>query len=116
MPSDSAAEQLTHRGQAYARRGEYGKAVEAFTGAIDLSPDDADLYFHRGNASVALGRLDEAVADFTDAVNRKPDFVAAYHNRATAQADRDLPTSEAGGDRIARAAHPDARLAVGLHA
>ena len=88
MPSENLpADQLTRRGLAYARRGEYTKAIETLTGAIDLSPDSADLYFHRGNAFVAMGRHADAIADYSEAVNFKSDFVAAYHNRATAHAD-----------------------------
>ena len=34
---------LVRRGHAYARRGEYGRAVEAFSGAIDLDPTDGEL-------------------------------------------------------------------------
>ena len=40
QPPDLA--QLTQRGHRYARRQEYAKAIEAFTGAIDLDPTDAD--------------------------------------------------------------------------
>src|SRR4029077_10116690 len=80
---------LLHRGHAYARRGEYVRAAEAFTGAIDLDPSDADLYFHRGNSLAAAGQYANAVADFTEAINLRPDYAAAYHNRATAQVDDD---------------------------
>ena len=47
-PTDQA-EELFRRGQTYARRDEYARAVEAFTGAIDLTPGDAALYFARGD-------------------------------------------------------------------
>ena len=45
---------LVRRGHAYARRGEYLKAAEAFSGAIDIDPADADLFFHRGNSLAIL--------------------------------------------------------------
>src|SRR5690242_19373951 len=72
---------LVRRGHAYARRGEYLRAAEAFTGAIDLDPTDADLYFHRGNSLAAAGRHAEAVASFSEALALRPDYAAAYHNR-----------------------------------
>ena len=42
-------------------------ALEAFTTAATLTPDDAYILCNRGNAFLALGRKDEAKADFTAA-------------------------------------------------
>src|SRR5436190_18488641 len=75
---------LARCAHAYSRRGEYGRAVATFTGAIDLDPTDAELYFHRGNAHAAAGEYAEAVDDFTRAIALRPDYSAAFHNRATA--------------------------------
>jgi len=61
MPPDVPS--LVRLGHAYSRRGEYLRAAEAFAGAIDLDPTDADLLFFRANAYAAAGKYDKAVAD-----------------------------------------------------
>jgi tetratricopeptide (TPR) repeat protein len=89
MESDNSKEvqNLVRRGHTYSRRGEYARAIEAFNGAIDIDPSDAELYYHRGNAMAAAGRYADAIADFTQAVEIRPDYAEAYHNRATAYVD-----------------------------
>ena len=72
---------LVRRGQLYAQRGDFVRALEAFTGAIDLTPLDAELYYQRGNAYAAAGQFELAIEDYTEVVALKPDYAAAFHNR-----------------------------------
>ncbi len=55
----------------YGRRtaylGDYQEAVNIFTRAIGIFPDDARLHRHRGHRYITLRRFDEAVADFLHA-------------------------------------------------
>ena len=52
-------------GRIYRREGKYDKAIEAYTAAIDLSPEDADNYYNRGNVYVDLKEYNKAVEDYT---------------------------------------------------
>ena len=83
----SAAHLRFRRGQAYVRRGEFGRAVAAFTQAIDRDPERVDYYFERGNCHAAAGDHSAAAADFSEVIRRQPDHAPAHHNRATAYYD-----------------------------
>ena len=73
---------LVHRGQTYARRLDFDRALEAFTGAIDLDPVDPDLYYQRGNAHAAAGQTDLATEDFTTAIRTCLTKYADFSGRA----------------------------------
>ena len=46
----------------------YQGAVDNFTLAIDLAPDDSDIYFSRGLAKLLLHQNKEALVDFVKAM------------------------------------------------
>ena len=62
-PSDRLVDSLL-REQA---RGRTDDALDAYNGALSLTPDDAYVLYNRGRAYQALGNVDEAKADFTAA-------------------------------------------------
>lgn len=68
-------------GRIYRREGRYDKAVEAYTAAIDLSPEKAENYFNRGNIYVDLKEYDKAVEDYTKAIELNSEYFVAYNNR-----------------------------------
>ena len=52
QPDDPTLVTAHHnRGFAYYRQGDYDRALEDYTKALELSPDDAEVYFDRGIAS-----------------------------------------------------------------
>ena len=55
-------------GRIYKREGKYDKAIEAYTAAIDLSPEEAENYYNRGNVYVDLKEYNKAVEDHTKAI------------------------------------------------
>ena len=61
--------------------GDYRRAIEDFTKAIQINPDDADAYFHRGNAFYQLGDKPEAIEDYSRAIQINPHDADAYINR-----------------------------------
>jgi len=63
------------------RRKEYDRAVEEFTAAIRLHPDDAEAHNHRGLAQDAIGRVDEAIVDFSAAVRLAPQKAGPLSHR-----------------------------------
>jgi len=62
------------RGLAHSDSGEYGRAVKAFTEALRIEPDYADVYYDRGWALIATGRNDEGEADLVEAAELSEKF------------------------------------------
>jgi tetratricopeptide (TPR) repeat protein len=71
----------TNRGIAYAARGDHKHAIEDFSEAIRLAPDDPHPYYNRGNAYYDLKNYKQALADYTAAIERGPEMALAYYNR-----------------------------------
>src|SRR5437867_2948659 len=66
-------------------RRDHAGAIADLSKAIDLKPDDADLYFNRGNAWAAKEDHEKAINDYTKAVELKPSLAAAYMYRGDSQ-------------------------------
>ena len=55
---------VNNRGLAKAALGDHAGAVEDFTNAIELKPDDLNAYHLRGHSKQALGQEEAAKIDF----------------------------------------------------
>jgi tetratricopeptide (TPR) repeat protein len=64
---------------------DYYGAIEDFTKAIKVNPNDADTYYNRGVAKSSLGDIKGAIADFTKAIKINPNYDYAYYNRGLAK-------------------------------
>ena len=71
----------TNRGNAYNDKGDYDLAIQDYTKAIELTPDDAEAYYNRGNAYALKGACDPAIQDLTKAIRLRPRYAKAYNNR-----------------------------------
>ncbi|MBI1811118.1 MAG: tetratricopeptide repeat protein [Nitrospirae bacterium] len=60
------------------------KAVEAFTKAIKLSPNNEKFYVFRGNAYGEAGSNNQAVKDIAKAIKLNPKYAKAYVSRGNA--------------------------------
>jgi hypothetical protein len=60
-------EALIWMGRRTAYLGRYREAIEIYSRAIELHPDDARLYRHRGHRYLTVRELDRAIADFLKA-------------------------------------------------
>lgn len=60
--------------------GDYEKAIETFTQAIEINPIPV-LYNDRGNAYLAIGDYERALADYETAIELSPSLGYAYYNR-----------------------------------
>ena len=62
-----------NRGHSYTELNQYNKAVENFTKAIEIEPNDADAYCSRGIFYAVLEQYDKAIQDFTKVREIEPD-------------------------------------------
>jgi tetratricopeptide (TPR) repeat protein len=81
---------LRSLGTALLRQGRREEALQVFDKALQLKPDDADLWRNLGHALSELGRADEAIMSFGQAVKLNPRDFDAAHKAAllTCQAER----------------------------
>jgi tetratricopeptide (TPR) repeat protein len=65
--------------------GDYNRALEDLTTAIELSPDQIEIYYHRGMVELQLQQWKDALGDFETIMNRYPYFLPAYYLAAQAE-------------------------------
>jgi tetratricopeptide (TPR) repeat protein len=87
QPKKSAGGVAEHanKGVELAQGGAYEEAIEEFTKAIKISPEDARLYNDRGRVYHRMNRLLEAIEDFSTAIKLAPKDYAGYSERGAAQ-------------------------------
>lgn len=90
-PDNLDAASLARRGAASAGRHDYAHALEDFTRAIAMSPQEPDYYYERGEAHLGNSQPDLALADFGEAIRLKPDDVQVLMARAELRASRHEP-------------------------
>ena len=82
---------LAGRGDAFAEKKEYAKALEDYDKAIESHPSWASLYYHRGVCWQEFAelrgwydedKLTKALADYSKAIELDPNSMASYVNRA----------------------------------
>jgi len=49
-----------------------------FTRAVELDPDNADIYHHRGQVHLLIDETNKAIVDFSKAVSLQPNFPVAH--------------------------------------
>ncbi len=67
-------------------------AIQAFTQAIELVPQEAAFYCYRGRIYFSLNNLAAAKADFTSAIERAPKMAFAYFYRGACYLNQQLLT------------------------
>ena len=65
----------------YTKKDELEAALEKFSDACNIAPDNPDTWFNRGCALANLSRYEDAERDFSRAIALRADYVY-YHNRA----------------------------------
>lgn len=79
------AEEARLQGKEYFTKGDWPKAVEAYTEMIKRDPNDARGYSNRAAALSKLMSFADAIRDCEKAIEKDPNFVRAYIRKATAQ-------------------------------
>lgn len=75
-------ERLRNQGDVYAKDGQFGKAIESYTKALEIDPSDATTYAWRAAAYKDSGDYKKAIEDYTKALTIKPDYPFALFMRA----------------------------------
>lgn len=61
--------------------GDYQQAIEAYTNALRLDPNDAASYNNRGTTYFRLGQYEQAREDYAAAITVNDEYALAYYNR-----------------------------------
>lgn len=77
---------LHNRGLLHRMNDQYEDAIEDYSVAIKLAPEDAEVYFNRAVAYKLQGNYPAAIADYTRALALAPDDMDIYYNRGNAYA------------------------------
>ena len=109
-PAPETAEEYVERGESLAGQGLYLEAIDHFSAALKMEPENAEAFFLRGRAhydyavKMAMDetgqppeavpflppevteQMELAVADYTSAVELSPQYAKAYNNRGNARA------------------------------
>ncbi len=78
------AEDYFNRGNTYHNKGNFDRAINEYTKAIELKLDYTEAYYNRGNAYHRKGNFDRAIDEYTKAIELKLDYANAYNNRGVA--------------------------------
>ncbi len=78
------AEQFLNKGIECVKKGDYDQAILEYTKALELKPNDANIYNMRGNAYHGKGNYDQAILDFSKAIKLNPSDAATYEMRGNA--------------------------------
>jgi tetratricopeptide (TPR) repeat protein len=77
---DPAFMTLLNRGNELLTQDKLPEAVEAFTEAMKMNPEDEDVHYNLGLAFARLGKFDESIKQYQEALRILPDYVEAHNN------------------------------------
>lgn len=80
----------TNLGNTYAKKGDYGKALEAYQKALELKPASAGTHSVLGNLYARTNDPEKAVAEYKKAIEIDPHLIDAYNNLATVYYDMNM--------------------------
>lgn len=80
--NDQVFQEYYKKGVSYRTAGRYKEAIEQYTNAIRLQPNDTMVYFRRGITYKLTNKLEEAIADFNRSIHLDPNYNRVYIERA----------------------------------
>lgn len=111
------ADVLGQAGRIWLRAGEGGRAYGALTAALQLDPDNPEIWIDRGEALARGGKYWEAIDDFNEALQLSPDHIDGLIFRGAAYrllGVHDLAREDLVHALAADPGHPDALMELGL--
>lgn len=84
MVADEEAVALKNKGNEAFKKKDWPAAIDFYTQAIDVNPNEPSFYSNRAQANIKLEAYGYAVADATHAVELDSNFAKAYYRRAVA--------------------------------
>ncbi len=81
---DTQAETEKNLGNDALKAGDFAKAAEHYSKAIELNPTNHVYYSNRSNAFVQLKRYEEALSDANKTLELDPKFVRGYGRKGVA--------------------------------
>ena len=112
-PIDAAG--FSRRGEAFAARRDFARALPDLDRAVTLAPDNADYVYQRGMARWASGQVFLAMADIEQALKLRPDDTATLMARAELRlVGRDTIGADHDLDEIAKTAASASDVRLGL--
>ncbi len=69
---------LQQRATAYEAQQQYLKAIDDFSEALEITPDDQGIYERRAYAEMKLNDYDRALTDYNELIKRKPNEARYY--------------------------------------
>ena len=82
----SEAYRFKEEGNTAYKNKDYSKAIQLYTRAIDLNPNDSNFYSNRALCYFNLENYFECINDCDRAIQLNPNFVKAYKKKASAYA------------------------------
>lgn len=79
-----SAEQLKNEANEFFKKQNYGKAIEMYTKAIELDPENAVCYANRSFAHLREEAFGYALQDAIAAIKANPNYIKGYYRRAAA--------------------------------
>lgn len=74
-------ERLLEKGKLLLSKGQLQDALQQYHQAVELDPDDYQIYFRRATVLLASGKMNAALPDLDKVVELKPDFISGRIQR-----------------------------------
>ncbi|MGC2235519.1 MAG: protein kinase [Pyrinomonadaceae bacterium] len=105
------SKEFYRQGDKFYSQKKYDKAIEAYTKAIELNPNDFGLYNNRAVVYHATGEYEKAIADYGKAIELNPYHFSSFNNRGAAYEDIGNIEQAINDYRKALELDPDSKLA-----
>ena len=88
LSNENLAGGFNNRGNAYADKKDYDRAIQDYNEAIRLNQRNASALYNRGNAYANKQDYDRAIQDYNEAIRLNPNYANAFNSRGFAYANK----------------------------